>query len=120
MKRIMTKGRVTIPTDESFAEGIKAIAKKWGADAVGVQLCKLKKEFKSDDNIKNIFSCSNGRPYYVTNYRYGVNEGKTDDELVTDILHYASLGGDLYDVMGDIFDRSENEITYNAQAIEKQ
>ena len=28
------KGRVTIPTDESFAEGTKKIAKLWGADAV--------------------------------------------------------------------------------------
>ncbi len=29
-----TKGRVTIPTDESFVEGTKEIAKLWGADAV--------------------------------------------------------------------------------------
>lgn len=30
----MEKGRVTIPTDESFVEGTKEIAKLWGADAV--------------------------------------------------------------------------------------
>lgn len=30
----MIKGRVTIPTDESFVEGTKKIAKLWGADAV--------------------------------------------------------------------------------------
>lgn len=30
----MSRGRVTIPTDESFVEGTKEIAKKWGADAV--------------------------------------------------------------------------------------
>lgn len=30
----MAKGRVTIPTDESFVEETKAIAEKWGADAV--------------------------------------------------------------------------------------
>ena len=30
----MNKGRVTIPTDESFVEGTKRIAEKWGADAV--------------------------------------------------------------------------------------
>ena len=29
-----SKGRVTIPTDESFVEGTKEIAAKWGADAV--------------------------------------------------------------------------------------
>ena len=30
----MRKGRVTIPTDESFVEGTKKIAELWGADAV--------------------------------------------------------------------------------------
>lgn len=30
----MSKGRVTIPTDASFVEGTKRIAKLWGADAV--------------------------------------------------------------------------------------
>lgn len=30
----MNKGRVTIPTDESFVEGTKKIAQMWGADAV--------------------------------------------------------------------------------------
>lgn len=30
----MKKGRFTIPTDESFVEGTKKIAAKWGADAV--------------------------------------------------------------------------------------
>lgn len=44
----MNKGRVTIPTDESFAEGTKEIAKLWGADAVrdcdGTELPKNVKE----------------------------------------------------------------------------
>ncbi|MBO6263878.1 MAG: 1,3-beta-galactosyl-N-acetylhexosamine phosphorylase [Clostridia bacterium] len=30
----MSKGRLTIPTDESFVEGTKEIIEKWGADAV--------------------------------------------------------------------------------------
>ena len=30
----MSKGRLTIPTDESFVEGTKKYVKKWGADAV--------------------------------------------------------------------------------------
>lgn len=29
----MSKGRITIPTDETFVEGTKRIAKLWGADA---------------------------------------------------------------------------------------
>ena len=34
MESFMNKGRVTIPTEESFVEGTKRIAEKWGADAV--------------------------------------------------------------------------------------
>lgn len=30
----MTKGRITIPTDESFVEGTRKVAQLWGADAV--------------------------------------------------------------------------------------
>ena len=44
----MSKGRVTIPTDESFVEGTKEIAAMWGADAVrdcdGTELPKNVKE----------------------------------------------------------------------------
>ena len=44
----MRKGRFTIPTDESFVEGTKIIAEKWGADAVrdcdGTKLPKNAKE----------------------------------------------------------------------------
>ena len=45
---IVTKGGITIPTDESFAEGTKKIAALWGADAVrdcdGTELPKNVKE----------------------------------------------------------------------------
>ena len=48
MEKSMKKGRVTIPTDESFAEGTKKIAALWGADAVrdcdGTELPKNVKE----------------------------------------------------------------------------
>ena len=44
----MSKGRVTIPTDESFVEGTKERAAMWGADAVrdcdGTELPKNVKE----------------------------------------------------------------------------
>ncbi len=45
----MNKGRVTIPTDESFVDGTKKIAKMWGADAVrdcdGTKLPKNARQF---------------------------------------------------------------------------
>ena len=53
----MKKGRVTIPTDESFAEGTKEIAKLWGADAVrdcdGTELPKNVKELA--DKVYNTY-----------------------------------------------------------------
>ena len=54
-----SKGRVTIPTDESFVEGTKEIAAKWGADAVrdcdGTELPKNVKELA--EKVYNTYSC---------------------------------------------------------------
>ena len=51
------KGRVTIPTDESFVEGTKEIVKLWGADAVrdcdGTELPKNVKELA--DKVYNTY-----------------------------------------------------------------
>ena len=51
------KGRFTIPTDESFVEGTKIIAKKWGADAVrdcdGTKLPKNAKDLA--DKVYNTY-----------------------------------------------------------------
>lgn len=53
----MKKGRFTIPADESFVEGTKAIAAKWGADAVrdcdGTKLPKNAKELA--DKVYNTY-----------------------------------------------------------------
>ena len=57
-----TKGRVTIPTDESFVEGTKEIAAKWGADAVrdcdGVKLPKNPREIA--DKVYNVYFVDRG------------------------------------------------------------
>ena len=59
------KGRVTIPTDESFVEGTKVIAAKWGADAVrdcdGTSLPANAKEL--------------GKAYYHRSYSLNRSEG---------------------------------------------
>ncbi len=51
------KGKITIPTDESFAEGTKKIAEMWGADAVrdcdGTELPKNVKELA--DKVYNTY-----------------------------------------------------------------
>ncbi len=91
-----------------------------GADALGIQLCRLKREFKTEACYKEIFSACGGRPIYVTNYRYCENTGMTDDECMEGLKTALSCGATLADIMGDTFDPSEMEITKNPTAIDKQ
>ncbi len=91
-----------------------------GADALGIQLCRLKKEYKTDQNLKRIFSACGGRPIYVTNYRYCQNSEMTDNDCMDGLKQAIRCGATLVDIMGDTFDPSPMEITYNAQAIENQ
>ena len=60
------------------------------------------------------------RPCYVTNYRKKNGEIETDDELAVGLLELAQSGATLVDVMGDLFCRHPEEVTEDAEAIEKQ
>ncbi len=91
-----------------------------GADALGIQLCRLKKEYKTDESLRMIFSACGGRPIYVTNYRYCQNAGMSDDECMEGLKQAIRCGATLADVMGDAFDPSPMELTYRKEAIEKQ
>lgn len=91
-----------------------------GAEAIGMQFCKLKSEYRNEKTYKELFAYS-GLPVYVTNYREHLsNVGKSDDTLAAELLHFAECGATLCDVMGDIFDASQEELTMNEEAIEKQ
>jgi len=91
-----------------------------GADAYGLQVESLKPEFQNTDTYKRIFAEMQGRPCYVTNYRYAYNQNLTDDELAEGIISLAESGATLCDVMGDIFCKHTEELTDNTEAIEKQ
>jgi len=91
-----------------------------GADAFGFQFCKMEPEYRTADGLKGIFRHMGNRPIYVTNYRYGFNQEKTDDELAEGLLFELSCGATLLDVMGDMFCKDPRELTYDAQAVEKQ
>ena len=62
-------GRVTIPTDETFVEGTKEIAKLWGADAVGdcdgVKLPKNPGEIA--DKVYNVYFVDRGNHEWAKN-----------------------------------------------------
>ncbi len=91
-----------------------------GADAIGIQLCAIKKEFHTEEHFKNMFAAAGGRPVYITNYRYLENEGLSDDECMDGILLGLRCGATLADIMGDTFDKTEGELTKNPEAIRRQ
>lgn len=91
-----------------------------GADAYGLQVESLKSEYHNPDTYKRIFAEMEGKPCYVTNYRMANNSGKSDEELAQGIIALAECGAALCDVMGDMFCKHSEELTDNAQAIQKQ
>ncbi len=91
-----------------------------GADAVGIQLCAIKKEYKTEEQLKNMFAAAGGKPIYVTNYRYLENEGLSDSECMEGMLTALRCGATLGDIMGDTFDKCDLELTFNPEAVKKQ
>lgn len=91
-----------------------------GAEAIGMQFCKLKSEYRNEKTYKELFAYSD-LPVYVTNYRDHIsNVGKSDDVLAAELLNFAKCGATLCDVMGDLFDACDEELTMNEEAIKKQ
>ena len=91
-----------------------------GADAFGMQFCRMKAQYRNKDTYKELFELASPYPVYVTNYRDGENKGKSDEVLASELLELAECGATLCDVMGDYFDRTEGELTMNEDAIKKQ
>ena len=91
-----------------------------GAEAIGMQFCKLKAEYRNEKTYRELFAYSD-LPVYVTNYRNHIsNVGKSDDILAAELVELAECGATLVDVMGDCFDACEGELTMNEEAVEKQ
>ena len=91
-----------------------------GAEAFGMQFCKLPPEYRQSEIYQELFGATQGLPSYVTNYRHGYNEGKSDENLAVELLELADCGATLCDVMGDFFDPCEGELTVNEEAVKKQ
>ena len=91
-----------------------------GAEAFGMQFCRMKPEYRTEKTYRELFAAASPLPTYVTNYRYGYNEGKSDDALAEELLELAECGATLCDVMGDIFDKQEDEVARDMSAIDKQ
>ncbi len=96
-----------------------------GADCLGIQLERLKKEYKTEENYKKIFAACAGHPIYITNYRQRENDGFTDEEIGNELIKALSCGATLGDVPGSLFDLESKmgeglELTYKQEAVDKQ
>ena len=114
---------LTVMVQAETPERIKELidlARPKGADAFGMQLCKLREEFRTPEVYRHLFDYAGDQPVYVTNYRSGVNKGKADDAIAKEMLSIASCGKVLCDVMGDLFDPQPGELTTDPTAVQKQ
>lgn len=91
-----------------------------GAEAYGIQLCELKREFRTEADLRYIFSRCGSKPVYVTNYRQHESEGMSDEELMEDEMLALRCGASLIDVMGDMFCPHPLGISYDHDAAKKQ
>jgi len=91
-----------------------------GAEAFGIQLGKLKHEYRNEKTLKRIFSYCEGKPIYITSYRTAENKDLTDDECVEFLLMGLRAGATLCDVMGDLYHPEDDQLTFDPEAVEKQ
>lgn len=97
-------------------------AGKQGAEAFGFQIDFLDPKDRTRQNFTDIFQAMGDKPAYVTNYVRGNRSAKpqSDEELMEELLVALDCGGKLCDIRGDMFCRSQYEITSNDAAVEKQ
>ena len=98
-----------------------------GAEAFGMQVCRLKPEYRCEAVYRDIFACTGDKPVYVTNYRHESNKGKDDETLAGELITLAECGATIIDVMGDYYDYradhydlTDGELTMDPTAIRKQ
>lgn len=91
-----------------------------GAEAFGLQVESLKREYQNVEVYKRLIDEMRGRPAYVTYYRRANTADKTDDELSEGLLTLAECGATLCDITGDMFDAQPNELTLDEVAVKKQ
>ncbi len=92
-----------------------------GADAIGIQLCKLKLEYRTKEIFTEIFSACEGKPIYVTSYRENHSIDFTDDECAELLMLALDCGATLFDVMGDFYCKTKKyQLAEDEEAVKKQ
>ncbi|MBQ6803200.1 MAG: type I 3-dehydroquinate dehydratase, partial [Clostridia bacterium] len=91
-----------------------------GAEAFGFQLCKIPVELRNKETLQSIYRHMEDKPIYITNYRGAFSKDHTEEERAEFLLQGLEWGGNLCDVMGDYYDPTPGELTWNPAAIDKQ
>lgn len=116
------KALLTVMVQADNPDRIKELMSKSllnSAEGFGMQFERLHTQYRNKETYKSLFSYTD-KPVYVTNYRLGENEGKSDEILSDELLELADCGATLCDVMGDMFDKQPDEVAVSKKAIEKQ
>ena len=92
-KPLLTVMIQTPEAEAAMATMRKAISS--GAEAFGLQTCRLKPEYRNETTYRHIFSAAEGRPVYVTSYRAGYQKEFSDDVLANEMLTLARSGASL-------------------------
>lgn len=113
-------GMVIRRTPEDFIDIIgKSLAD--GAEAIGLQMEHLEKQYRTREIITSIFAACKGKPIYVTSYKSDCSADLTDEQVAEYLLFLLDCGATLCDFQTNIFDRSApREYTKDPVAIEKQ
>ena len=90
-----------------------------GARGVAVDLAHFKPEFRNKDSFKQVIDAVN-LPFMFYFYRNDPQQHLDDDARQEVLLAAADAGASIIDVMGDLYDPSDLELTRNPAAIEKQ
>jgi len=91
-----------------------------GAEAIGIQLDCLKREYRTEEHLRRIFGACGDLPIYITSYRSAESTGMTDDECAELLLLGIECGATLADIMTDLFCPSQYEYTKDEEAVKKQ
>ncbi len=94
-----------------------------GATAIGYHLEMLGKEYRTAEQLKNIFSYAQDKPIYITNYDWNEKSAyETAEERFDELFLALDCGATLIDVPGDTFaeKKTPDELTFDTAAVEKQ
>ncbi|MCX6011858.1 MAG: type I 3-dehydroquinate dehydratase [Chloroflexi bacterium] len=89
-----------------------------GADGFLFHMERLNQEFINEDSLRAILDYTCDKPLYTMNYRN--NPAKTDDIRIEELLTSIKAGASMIDMMGDMFDPSPMELSFNRDAILRQ